>query len=190
MKHSLSHLISYFARVDFRHDKRLFGIFQKDRMHGMYLLGKTGSGKTNLMKTLMYGDITSYRGFCLFDVNGDVLKEILALIPEHRKKDVVYLDISDPNMEWGYNPLRKVAYQTRPLIASYILETFKKIWGQQSWGLKLEYILRNTILTLLDQDKASFDDIPRLLLEEGFRDSCLPKVINPHVQRFWKSEYP
>ena len=136
MKAPLNPQISYFARVEFRKDKRLFGIYQKDRLNGMYLLGKTGAGKTNLMKTLMHQDILYQRGFCLFDVNGDVLKEVLALVPPERQKDVVYVDASDPNLLWGYNPLRKVSYHTRPLIASSILETFKKLWGCTVMGIE------------------------------------------------------
>lgn len=181
---------SHFARIDFRDDQRLFGIHQPDRLMGMYLLGKTGSGKTNLMKVLMNGDIASGRGFCLFDVNGDVIKEVLELLPPERKKDLVYLDAGNMEQVWGYNPLRRVPYYTRPLIASSILSTFKKLWGTQAWGVKLEYILRNTILTLLDQHKSSFDDIPRLLLEESFRLKCLERIENPHVKRFWENEYP
>ena len=181
---------SYFARVDFRHDQRLFGIHQIDRLMGMYLLGKTGSGKTNLMTLLMHGDIMSGRGFCLLDVNGDVIKEVLDLLPLERQKDLVYLNAGDMGQEWGYNPLRRVPYITRPLIASSILSTFKKLWGSQAWGVKLEYILRNTILTLLDQKQSSFDDIPRLLLEDSFRLKCLERIENPHVKRFWEFEYP
>jgi hypothetical protein len=181
---------SHFARVDFRHDQRLFGIRQSDRLMGMYLLGKTGAGKTNLMKVLMHGDIVSGRGFCLFDVNGDVIKEVVDLVPPERQKDLIYLNAGDMEQAWGYNPLRRVPYITRPLIASSILSTFKKLWGVQAWGVKLEYILRNTILTLLDQEKASFDDIPLLLLDEDFRLRCLSRIENPHVKRFWEYEYP
>lgn len=181
---------SSFARVDFRHDHRLFGIYQPDRLMGMYLLGKTGAGKTNLMKVLMHGDIQEGRGFCLFDVNGDVIREVLDLVPLERQKDLVYLDAGNMEQAWGYNPIRRVPYNTRPLIASSILSTFKKLWGTQAWGVKLEYILRNTILTLLDQDKSSFDDIPLLLLDEGFRLKCLECVENPHVKKFWEHEYP
>lgn len=181
---------SYFARVDFRKDNRLFGIRQSDRLMGMYLLGKTGAGKTNLMKTLIHGDIMEGRGLCLFDVNGDVIREVLKLVPPWREKDLVYLNIGNIDQEWGYNPLRRVSYNMRPLIASSILSTFQKLWGKQAWGVKLEYILRNTILTLLDQEKTSFDDIPNLLLNETFRAHCLARVQNPHIRRFWEKEYP
>ncbi|WP_417197741.1 type IV secretory system conjugative DNA transfer family protein [Bizionia sp.] len=190
MHQHLHPYISYFAHVDFRDDKRLFGIYQHDRLFGMYLLGKTGSGKTNLMKTLIYQDVFQQRGFCLLDINGDLLKEVLAFIPEHRKKDVVYLDVSNPNLSLGYNPLKKVSYHKRALIASSILEAFQKLWGKQAWGLKLEYILRNVLLTLLDQPQATFEDIPKMLLDTQFRDHCLFNITNKNVLRFWKVEYP
>lgn len=182
--------ISYFARVDFRDDARKFGIFQSDRMMGMYLLGKTGSGKTNLLKTLIYQDIIHHRGFCLFDINGDLLKEVLHNVPKHREGDVLLLDATNPKLNLGYNPLKQVRYEYRPLIASSILETFQKIWGKQSWGLKLEYILRNVLLTLLDQPQATFDDIPRILLDHQYQHKCISNVVSTHVKRFWNTEFP
>jgi len=187
---TLQHQISYFARVDFRDDKRIFGIAQHDRLMGMYLLGKTGSGKTNLMKTLIYQDVFQYRGLCLFDINGDLLKEVLTFIPKHRQKDIVLLDANNSNINIGYNPLKKVSYEKRALIASSILEAFQKIWGQQSWGVKLEYILRNVILTLLDQPKTTLDDIPRILLNDKFRQQCFQYIRNKNILRFWEQEFP
>ena len=190
MKTFLDPYISYFAQVDFRDLDNLFGIYQHDRLLGMYLLGKTGSGKTNVMKTLIYQDVIHKRGFCLFDINGDLLKEVLGLIPEHRTKDIVLLDATNPTTEIGYNPLKKVSYHKRALIASSILETFQKLWGQQSWGLKLEYILRNVILTLLDQPKADFNDISKLLLEPNFQQQCINNIVSKNVIRFWQLEFP
>lgn len=182
--------ISYFGKVDFRDDNRHFGIYQHDRLFGMYMLGKTGSGKTTLMKTLLYQDLVHGRGVCLFDIHGDLVKEVMELVPEHRKKDVVYLNATTPSLALGYNPLKKVSYHKRALIASGILETFQKLWGAQAWGAKLEYILRNTLLTLLDQDGATFNDIPKLLIDPSFRTRCLPHVVDPTMVRFWKQEFP
>lgn len=190
MKHFFHPYISYFAQTDFRDQKDIFGIFQDDRMVGMYLLGKTGTGKTTLLHTLIHQDIGHNRGLCLFDVNGDLIKQVFQDIPNHKMKDVVYLDTSNPNLDWGYNPLRKVAYQYRHLIASHIIETFQKLWGQQAWGIKLEHILRNVILTLLDQPKATFLDIPKLLLEDDFRSQCLKNISDEGLYLFWKHQFP
>ena len=190
MPKSFHPYISYFAQTDFRDQRDVFGILQHDRLVGMYLLGKTGSGKTNVLRTLMYQDIVHSRGLCLLDVNGDLVKQILKDIPNHRASDVIYLDTSNPNLEWGYNPLRKVAYQHRHLIASHIIETFQKLWGQQAWGLKLEHILRNVILTLLDQPQATFSDIPKLLLDDVFRMQCIRNVKADDIRLFWTQQFP
>jgi hypothetical protein len=190
MPHRFHPYISYFAQADFRNRNDVFGIYQQDRFVGMYLLGKTGSGKTNVLETLIYQDILHHRGLALFDVNGDLVKKIHATIPKHRKNDCIYLDTSNPNLAWGYNPLRKVAYQHRHLIASHIIETFQKLWGQQSWGIKLEHILRNVILTLLDQPKATFSDVTRLLVDEPYRLQCQQHIVAKEVKQFWVHQFP
>lgn len=190
MPKSFDSYISYFAQTDFRDQKDVFGILQHDRLVGMYLLGKAGSGKTNVLKTLLYQDIIHGRGICLLDVHGDLLKEVVKDIPKERAADVIYLDTSNPNLKWGYNPLRRVAYHHRHLIASHIIETFQKLWGQQAWGLKLEHILRNVILTLLDQPKATFLDIPKLLLDEVYRTQCLKNTTAQALGLFWEQEFP
>lgn len=187
--HHLNPYISYFAKVDWREDSSLFGILQHDRMVGMYLLGKTGAGKTNLLETLMYQDIVHGRGMCVLDVNGDMVKKVMQTIPPHRKHDVIYLDTSNPDLTWGYNPLKKVSFQHRHLIASHIIETFQKLWGQQAWGVKLEHILRNVILTLLDQPKTSFSDIIKILTDDVFRMRCMENVVTEEVKNFWKNEF-
>ncbi len=190
MKRYYHPYISYFARTDFREEKDIFGIYQHDRMVGMYLLGKTGTGKTNVLKTLLLQDINNYRGCCLIDINGDLLKQVLSFYPKHRKQDVIYLDTSNPNLQWGYNPLRRVSYEYRHLIASHILETFQKLWGAQSWGIKMEYILRNALLTLLDQPKSDFSDITKILLDDAFRKSCLQHIVSKEVKAFWTMQFP
>ena len=102
--------ISYFARTDFRNDKRLIGLYQHDRINGaMYLLGRTGSGKSNVMKVLLYQDMIQNRGACLMDVSGQLVQEVISIIPQHRQKDIVLLDATNPNTKLGYNPLRKTS---------------------------------------------------------------------------------
>lgn len=190
--------ISYFAKTDFREDRRTFGIHYSDLLAGgMLVIGATGNGKSNLIKVLAYNDILHYGaygrgGFCLMDAHNDLVNEVYALIPEHLKKEVIYLSPTDPNCQWGYNPLRKVRDpNTRALIASSILETFRKVWGEQSWGVRLEFILRQSLLLLLQVPwKVTFDDIPRLLLDEEYRNKCVPHTNNQHISRFFEKEFP
>ena len=185
--------ISYFARVDFRNDKRFVGLYQHDRINGAtYLLGRTGSGKSNVLKVLLYQDIIQNRGACLMDVSGQLAQEILEIIPEHRKKDVVLLDATDPNISLGYNPLRKTAKAHHAIVTSSILDTFKKLWGEQGWGVRVEYLMRNILLSLLTQPfKVSFADIPKILLDEVYRNRCMANLIdNEDLLRFWQKEFP
>lgn len=188
----LNPYISYFARVDFRGDKRLVGIYQNDRIEGaMYLLGRTGSGKSNVMKVLLYQDILHNRGACLIDVTGQLVQEILALVPENRKKDVILIDLANPNLTIGYNPLRKTLPKYHSIQVSYIMDTFKKLWGYSGWGVRVEYLLRNVLYTLLLQPKgSSFADIPEILVNEQFLKSCIDHIDHKDLLRFWKEEFP
>lgn len=180
--------VSYFAKTDFRNTDQLFGVKQKDRLSGgMYILGKTGTGKTNLLKGMIAQDAEWNRGFCVIDIHGDMIREVYARIPEYRKKDCVYIDVN--HTDYGYNPLRKVRHDKRHLIASHLIETFQKVWSK-SWGVKLEYIIRNTILALLDQDTMSFSDIPRLLTNSSFREQCVKNVVSSDVRDFFIHQFP
>jgi len=183
--------ISYFAKVDFRSDNRIFGWHQSDRMMGAYILGKTSTGKSNLMQTLIRQDVNEHRGFCLIDVHGDLVREVMEYIPGQRMKNVIYLDTTKPdNLEWGYNPLKKVSVQHQHLVASHILETFQKIWGQQSWGVRIEYVLRHTLLLLLQQEDSTFEDIPRVFTDEDFRNKCVQKIVAKDQHDFWFFQFP
>ena len=124
--------VSYFAKTNFREQRDIFGILQKDRLHHFYVLGRTGTGKTTLLHTKITQDIQKNRGLCLIDIHGDLVQTISNQIPEHRKNDVVYVDATNPNLPLGYNPLRKVSYEKRPLVVSNILEVFQRLWGNQS----------------------------------------------------------
>lgn len=181
--------ISYLAKTNFRNAGTPFGIKQDDRLLHTYMVGKTGTGKSTLLKTLILQDILHGRGCCLIDPHGDLVTEIQRSVPDSRKRDVVYLDATDPKVPYGYNPLRKVSYEKRPLIASSILETLKKLWID-AWGVKLEHILRFTILALLDQPKADLSDIPTMLMDKEFRKKALGHIENPEVLKFWKREFP
>lgn len=180
--------VSYFAKTNFREEGKLFGIYQKDRLLHTYILGKTGVGKTNLLTTLILQDIIHGRSVCVFDVHGDLIHTILEHLPLQRKHDLLFLDIPNPKMDYRYNPLKKVSYEKRSLVVSGILDTFKKLW-KGAWGVKLEHILRYVLLTLLDQERADFTDIPRLIHDSAYRQRCMAHIVNDDVRSFWDNEF-
>lgn len=105
--------ISYFAKTNFRIEGQVFGIKQADRIYHTLILGKTGSGKSNLLQTLIYQDIINKRGLCIFDLHNDLISSIREYLPTERFKDIVYLDIPNPEMKYLYNPLKRVSYEKR-----------------------------------------------------------------------------
>lgn len=181
--------ISYFAYSNFRNANRIFGIQQHDRLLHMYLLGQTGVGKSTLIKTLIYQDIIYQRGCCLIEPHGDLVQVVLKNVPESEKHRLVYLDATDINCNFGYNPLRKVTYEKRALVASGILDILKKLW-EDAWGVKLEHILRYTLLALLDQPHANFQNILDMLLDKGYRSSAMRYIESESVKDFWLKEFP
>lgn len=181
--------ISYFARTNFRSEGKLFGIFQHDRILHSYVVGKTGAGKTNLLATLILQDINENRGCCIFDVHGDLLQTIKTNIPQERRTDVVDLNVADPAMPFRYNPLRRVSPEKRSLVTAGLLDTFHKLW-RSAWGAKLEHILRYIILTLLSIPKATLADIPRIIHDEAFRNTCLTHIDSKELHNFWLQEFP
>jgi len=181
--------ITYFAQTNFRNKNQLFGIRQPDRQYHTYVIGKTGAGKTNLLKTKILQDIEQNRGLCLFDIHGDLIKEIQDHLPQRRKDDLVFLDVPNKDLSIGYNPLVRVSYEKRSLVASSILETFERLSSSKSWGAKLSHILRFILLTLLDQKQADFSDILRIMRNKEYRKSCIKNIVNDDVKEFWIKEF-
>lgn len=181
--------ITYFAKTDFRNAGVPFGIRQSDRLMHMYIIGKTGTGKSTLLKKMFLQDVEDFRGVCLLDPHGDLTKDILAAIPPNRLVDVIHFDIPNPALNLKYNPFKHVSFEKRSLVASGIIEVFKKLWSD-AWGVKLEHILRNAILALLDQQEASIADIPHILLDKDFRKEAIKHIENTTVKDFWTKEFP
>lgn len=181
--------ICYFAETNFRDTRDRFGIHLFDRLYHTYILGRTGTGKSTLLETKIYHDLHAGNGLCLIDIHGDLVQKVLTHIPPSRQHDLIYLDATDPDLNVGYNVLRNVSVEKRPLVASNILEVFQHLWGNQSWGVKLSHILRNTLLLLLDQKHADFSDILRVLHDITFRTECLKQVHNPDIKTFFEKEF-
>lgn len=182
--------VTYFARINFRRDNRLFGIKQADRLMHTYMIGKTGTGKTTCIETQVMQDIHAGRGLCLLDPHGDLVEKVYKSIPETRRQDVIYFNIPDQDLNLRYNPLKLVTYEKRSLIAAGMLQIFEKLWGNKAWGVRLEHILRFTLLTLLDQPTSTLSDVSQILLSESFRNRAFEHIVNPDVRTFWTREFP
>lgn len=180
--------ITFFARTNWRNKSEVFGIKQADRLLHTYIIGKTGTGKSTLLKTMFMQDVFAGRGVCLLDPHGDLASEIMASIPKDNLGDVVYFNMPDIALNLRYNPFKRVSYEKRSLVASGILDVFKKLWAE-AWGVKLEHILRHTILALLDQPEATLADIPRMLLDRSFRTAAVGNIENDSVRSFWQKEF-
>jgi type IV secretory pathway TraG/TraD family ATPase VirD4 len=180
--------ITYFGQIGYRNDRRKFGIRQPDRLMHTYMIGKTGTGKSTCIETMITQDINAGRGCCLLDPHGDLVEKVVQSIPDHRKNDLIYFNFPDPNLTLKYNPFKRVSPGKRSLVASGILEVFSKLWDS-AWGVKLEHILRHAILTLLDQPRATVADIIEILLNKDFRREALQNVTSETVKKFWKREF-
>lgn len=180
--------ITLIGRTNFRNQHKAFGIRQADRRAHMYVIGKTGTGKSTLLETMIRQDIEAGRGLALFDPHGDIVERVLAWFPENRRGDLVYFNVPDATLPLGFNPLESVSLAKRAVAASGMLEVFKKIWAE-SWGPRLEHILRNALLALLDQPEATLADILRMMDEPGFRRIAASRVRNAQVRSFWLREY-
>ncbi len=180
--------ITYLAQTNGRLPYRKFGIRQADRLSHTYIIGKTGTGKSTLLKNMILQDIEAGRGVCLIDPHGDLVESIYADIPEHRKDEVTYLNVPEVHQVYGYNPLRFVREDKRSLAASGVLEVFKKLWGD-SWGARMEHILRNCILTLMEVRGSDLSDILKLLTNKTYRNRIARSLQNKQVKYFWAQEY-
>lgn len=174
--------------TNWRNQNIPFGIKDKDRLGHIYCIGKTGMGKSTLLQKMALSDITKGKGCGIIDPHGDVAKYLLERIPEDRKKDLVYINPADGENVIAYNPLHAVHPNYHSLVASGLISTFKKIWAD-SWGPRLEYILRFSILTLLQYPYATLLDIQALLTDSQFREKVLEYVKDDYIFDFWRKEF-
>jgi type IV secretory pathway TraG/TraD family ATPase VirD4 len=176
------------AKTNWRNHNTLFGIKPADRLHHIYCLGKTGTGKSHLLINMALDDAHKGHGFCVLDPHGDTVEDIASRIPDHRKKDVIYFNATDRNNLPAFNPLHGIQEQQRQLVASEMITTFSKLFSD-AWGSKLERILRMAILTLLEYPQGTLLDINILLTDLEFRYKVLQHTNNPYILSFWKTEY-
>lgn len=188
IKSQIQSEITIFAQTNFRNQLTPFGIKRADRRAHLYLLGKTGTGKSTLLESLMLDDMRKGYGFALFDPHGDLVKRIKSRISWSRRDDVIDFDVPDKSQPYGFNPLANIPIDKRPLACSGLIQVFKHLWND-SWGPRLEYILRNCLLSLLDYSEATLSDILKLLSDRDFRKKVIPNIQNKQVKEFWLKEY-
>jgi len=154
----------------------------------MYILGKTGTGKSTLIQNMAGSDIRRGHGMALIDPHGDLTEAVLHLVPKRRVKDVIYFNPADIEYPIAFNPLEKVGHDKYHLITSSLITVFKKVSGD-FWGPRMEHILRNSILALLEQPQSTLLDIPLLLTDKYFRGDIIDRITNQVVQNFWLLEF-
>ena len=180
--------VTHFAKTSWRNTNKVFGIKRKDRSGHMYVIGKSGTGKSTLIENMVISDIRNGSGAALIDPHGDLAENILQYIPKSRIKDIIYFNPADIEYPIAFNPLRNVHPDYRHLVASGLISVFKKIWAE-FWGPRLEHILRNTILTLLEYRSSTLLDIPRLLTNKDYRRVVISSISHRQVREFWFLEF-
>jgi Type IV secretion-system coupling protein DNA-binding domain len=183
-----SNNVTEFARTDFRSTNWVFGIKDQDRFSHVYLIGKTGTGKSTVIETMVLQDIRRGHGVALIDPHGDLVERIVAQVPPRRAADVVYLNAADPTQPHGYNPLRHVREDRIALAASGFLEVFKKMWPD-AWGVRMEHILRNVLMALLERPDATMHDLLLVLSDRDFRRELVRSIRNETVRTFFEKEF-
>ena len=180
--------ITYFAQTNSRGKELPFGIKRKDRARHMYVIGKTGMGKSTLLENMAIQDIRNGEGIAFIDPHGSTADRIMEYVPKERVKDVVYFAPFDMEYPVAFNVMEDVGYDKRHLVVSGLLSAFRKIWVD-AWSARMEYILSNTLLALLEYEGATLLDVNRMLINKTFRKKVVENVKDPIVKAFWVEEF-
>ena len=180
--------ISAFGLTNFRGINHQFGLTRRDRSRHVYIIGQTGAGKSGLLELLALSDVFYNQGYCIIDPHGDFAIDNLKFVPESRIRDVVYFNPADTAYPVAFNPLEISDPSRKPNICSEVIGVLKRMFGD-SWGPRLEHILRYTLLALLDRPEATLLDISRMLTDKDFRKETLDYCHDVTVLQFWKHEF-
>ncbi|MBZ9571808.1 type IV secretion system DNA-binding domain-containing protein [Patescibacteria group bacterium] len=180
--------ITFFAETTFRNIRKKFGIKLDDRRRHIYLIGKTGMGKTVMMENMAIQDIQQGRGIGFVDPHGEAAERLLNFVPSNRINDVVYFNPADLDYPITFNVMEKVSLEHRHLIASGLMGVFKKIWPDV-WSARMEYILNNSILALLEYPGSTLLGINRMMADPEYRKKVVEKITDPVIKTFWVNEF-
>ncbi|TSC93969.1 MAG: hypothetical protein CEN91_55 [Candidatus Berkelbacteria bacterium Licking1014_85] len=180
--------LTVIGETNFRNYKMQFGIKKRDRRLHIYSIGKTGTGKSTLLENMIIDDIKSGRGVAVVDPHGDLIDRVLDFVGDDRINDVVYFSPADREYPIGFNVLENVDPDLKSIVASGVVGIFKKIFGE-SWGPRLEYILRNTVLALLDYPNSTMLGITKMLIDKNYRKKVVSYITDPVILDFWVNEF-
>jgi len=180
--------ITFFAKANFREAQKKIGINPDDRRRHFYVIGKTGVGKTTLIQNMAIQDIQKGNGLAFLDPHGEASEQLLDFIPSRRINDVVYINPADIKHPIAFNIMEDVALEDRHLVASGLMSVFKKIWPDV-WSARMEYILNNTILALLEYKGSTLLGIHRMLSDPDYRKEVTQKLEDPIIKAFWEKEF-
>lgn len=180
--------VTYFAATDSRGKRIPFGLKAKDRQRHMYVIGKTGMGKSTLLENMAIQDLQNGEGLAFIDPHGSAIETLLEYIPKDRVKDVVYFAPFDMENPIAFNVMEDVGYDKRHLVVSGLMATFKKIW-EDAWSARMEYILTNTLLALLEYPDATLLGVNRMYTDKAYRAKVVDNVKDPVVKDFWTKEF-
>ncbi len=180
--------VTYFAATDTRGKRIPFGIKARDRERHMYVIGKTGMGKSTLLENMAIQDIRNGEGLAFIDPHGSAVDKLLDYVPEERKKDVIYFAPFDMEQPIAFNVMEDVGYDKRHLVTSGLMATFKKIW-EDAWSARMEYILTNTLLALLEYPGATLLGVNRMYTDKAYRKLVVDNIKDPLVKDFWTKEF-
>jgi hypothetical protein len=180
--------VTVLGKTNFRGAQHVFGVKPIDRRRHVYVIGKTGMGKSTLLENMIYSDVIAGKGLGVIDPHGDLADAVLSFIPSNRINDVVYIDPSDKDFAVAFNMLENVDPALNSIVCSGLVGIFKKIYAD-SWGPRLEHILRNTILALLEYPGTTMLGITRILQDDAFRRRVVKKINDPVVKSFWVDEF-
>jgi len=180
--------ITFFGETTFRNRRKKFGIKPDDRRRHVYLIGKTGMGKTVMMENMAIQDIQRGKGVAFIDPHGEAAEKLLDFIPPDRVNDVIYFNPADLDFPIAFNVMEKVDFKHRHLVAGGLMGVFKKVWPDV-WSARMEYILNNSILALLEYPDSTVLGINRMLADPDYREKVVEKITDPVVKSFWINEF-
>ncbi len=180
--------INFFARTLFKNQESIFGIRDIDRLRHIWTVGKTGTGKSTMIANMAIDDFKKGRGVAIIDPHGDLCEDLLNYIPKSRINDTIYFNPADRDYSIVINPLEVTNHEEAELIVSGLMSIFTKVW-QNVWSARMEYILRNSFMTLSELPGSTLEDVLKMLASQSYRNRVLAKINDKTLINFWKDEY-